>query len=232
MVGTSGLESCHARAQLTAHPRHLPLLADPPTGDLTLAGTRTYVPVAYAPEHPAALLVMLHGAGGNPDHALALARPIADHFNAIIVAPKSTHNTWDILRPGFGPDVATIDRTLSAVFDSYAIDPDRIAIGGFSDGASYALSLGISNGTLFRTILAFSPGFSAPRDNPGHPRIFISHGTLDRILPIRCARQVSRECRDLGLDVDYVEFEGTHTIPSTILARGFERWLLPTAGTP
>jgi predicted esterase len=157
---------------------------------------------------------------------LARVRLVAEHFNAIIVAPKSTGSTWDILRPGFGPDVANIDRALSAVFDAYAINPDRVAIGGFSDGASYALSLGVTNGSLFRTVLAYSPGFLAPTRQAGAPRIFISHGTTDRVLPIRCARQVARECHDRALDVEYAEFEGGHTIPTDILARGFERWLL------
>jgi len=33
---------------------------------------------------------------------------------------------------------------------------------GFSDGASYALSVGITNGDLFTHVIAFSPGFVAP----------------------------------------------------------------------
>ena len=33
---------------------------------------------------------------------------------------------------------------------------------GFSDGASYALSLGAANGDLFTHIAAFSPGFMRP----------------------------------------------------------------------
>jgi hypothetical protein len=35
------------------------------------------------------------------------------------------------------------------------IDAARIALGGFSDGASYALSLGFGNGRLFRYIWRF-----------------------------------------------------------------------------
>ncbi|MGZ4788523.1 MAG: hypothetical protein ACXVZX_08375 [Terriglobales bacterium] len=42
------------------------------------------------------------------------------------------------------------------------MDPARIAIGGFSDGASYALTIGITNGRLFTHIVAFSPGFMQP----------------------------------------------------------------------
>jgi predicted esterase len=41
---------------------------------------------------------------------------------------------------------------LSFVFDAYPVDPERIAVSGFSDGASYALSLGLINGTLFSQV--------------------------------------------------------------------------------
>src|SRR5690606_11509160 len=115
----------------------------------------------YRADRPAGLLVMLHGAGGDAEQALWLVKQFAADENLVIVAPKSDDTTWDALRVGFGPDVALIDDALAAVFASYAIDPKRIAIGGFSDGASYALTLGLANGHLFRTILAFSPGFEA-----------------------------------------------------------------------
>src|SRR3712207_7974813 len=51
---------------------------------------------------------------------------------------------------------------------------------GFSDGASYALSLGIPNGDLFTHLVAFSPGFAAPDGQRGHPRVFVGHGVDDR----------------------------------------------------
>ena len=85
-----------------------------------------------------------------------------------------------------------LDRALEWTFSRYAIDQACMAVGGFSDGASYALSLGITNGDLFTHVLAFSPGFVAPAAQRGSPRIFVSHGLkLDgppaqsRILPDR-----------------------------------------------
>jgi poly(3-hydroxybutyrate) depolymerase len=42
------------------------------------------------------------------------------------------------------------------------VDPQRICVSGFSDGASYALSLGLANGDLFTHVAAFSPGFMRP----------------------------------------------------------------------
>lgn len=81
---------------------------------------------------------------------------------AIIVSPQSRGSTWDGIREGFGGDVELIDKALHQIFRQYDIDRRRVAIGGFSDGASYALSLGLINGQLFSHIIAFSPAFICP----------------------------------------------------------------------
>ena len=80
----------------------------------------------------------------------------------IIVSPQSQASSWDVIRDGYGPDVQTMDQALHALFAKYTIDASRCSIGGFSDGASYALSLGVTNGDLFNKIIAFSPGFMRP----------------------------------------------------------------------
>jgi phospholipase/carboxylesterase len=67
-----------------------------------------------------------------------------------------------VYRGNFGPDVDYINRSLQHVFERYTVDPNRLGIAGFSDGASYALSLGLPNGDLFSHIIAFSPGFMRP----------------------------------------------------------------------
>jgi predicted esterase len=103
------------------------------------------------------------------------------------------------------------------VFSRYAVDPGRIAVGGFSDGASYALSLGITNGDLFGHVLAFSPGFMAPAAQVGFPRVFVSHGAHDTVLPVdRCSRRIVPELERAGYDVRYREFEGGHVVPPEI----------------
>ncbi len=122
--------------------------------------------------------------------------------------PTSKEYTWDAIvgRGLDGPDVAIIDQALESTFSCYAVDPTHIAIGGFSDGASYALSLGITNGDLFTHVLAFSPGFMALAGQAGSPRIFISHGTGDEVLPIdHCSRRIVPQLRRAGYDVRYRE---------------------------
>ena len=176
-----------------------------------------YVPESYGPERPAPLVVVLHGAGGQARDALALLRPLADATGMVLLAPTSRQYTWDVIIRGYGPDVEALDGLLEEAFSHYALDPARLAVGGFSDGASYALSLGINNGDLFSHVLAFSPGFMAPSVRVGAPRFFVSHGTRDDVLPIDlCSRRILPQLERMGYGVTYREFEGGHTVPPEI----------------
>lgn len=188
--------------------------------------TLLYVPAGYQADRPAPLAVMLHGAGGAAEGGLSLLQALADAHGLLIIAPASRGQTWDLLLRDYGPDVALIDRALEQTFAQYAVDAARLAIGGFSDGASYALSLGLTNGDLFTHVIAFSPGFAAPADQQGAPRLFISHGTRDAVLPIdRCSRRIVPQMQQAGYDVVYHEFDGPHTIPPAI-AQAALAWYL------
>jgi len=155
-----------------------------PLGLSTQRDGLLYVPKNYQASRPAPLVVMLHGAGGDARGGLTPFQNLADATGLILLAPASRGRTWDVLVGGYGPDIALIDQALAQTFSRYAVDPTRIAIEGFSDGASYALSVGITNGDLFSHVIAFSPGFMRPASQVGEPRLFISHGTEDSVLPI------------------------------------------------
>ena len=204
-----------------------------PTGlqMLELDGARDgylYAPAGYRPERPAPLVVLLHGAGEDARDSLALLRAQADEAGLILIALSSRGPTWDFIGGGYGPDVAAIDRALEEAFSSCTVDPGRVAAGGYSDGASYALSLGIANGDLFTHIMAFSPGFMAPVGQVGSPRIFVSHGARDGWLPIeRCSRRIVPQLERAGYDVTYREFDGPHVVPP-VIGREATEWF--TAG--
>jgi phospholipase/carboxylesterase len=183
-----------------------------------------YVPSRYRSDRPLPLLVMLHGAGGDADQVLPMVTSAADADGVLIVAPASRGRTWDVILDGYGADVRFIDRALAHIFDRHAVDPHRIAIGGFSDGASYALSLGLANGDLFTQVLAFSPGFMAPAAWTGSPRLYMAHGVRDDVLPIeRTSRYLAPELRRLGYEVEYREFEGGHMVPPDIVHEATSR---------
>ena len=187
-----------------------------------------YAPPAVAEGRLLPLAVLLHGAGGHAEHGLGLLRHAADAAGLLLVAPASTGRTWDVLLGGYGPDVAAVDRALAEVFSQYPVDPGRLAVGGFSDGASYALSLGLTNGDLFTHVLAFSPGFAAPAARRGRPRVFVSHGTEDAVLPVGpCSRRIVPRLRGEGYGVKYAEFEGGHTLPPEIAAQALGWFLGP-----
>lgn len=187
-----------------------------------------YVPAGYRADRPAPLAVMFHGAGGNAEHGLEPLRGRADEAGLLLLATASQEGTWDVIRSGYGPDVAFLDRALAQTFARCAVDPERVAAGGFSDGASYALSIAVTNGDLFRHVLAFSPGFLAPAGTRGTPRFFISHGTRDEVLPIQsCSRRIVPRLRSAGYEVLYREFDGPHTVPPEIV-----REALSWFGTP
>lgn len=185
-----------------------------------------YVPASYTPERPLPLVVMLHGARQDARRGIAPLLGLARRFGLILLAPESRGPTWDRIRGHYGPDIAFIDRALALVFDRYAIDPARLAVEGFSDGASYALSLGITNGDLFTHILALSPGFIAPAVSRGRPRLFIAHGKWDTVLPIsRCSRRIVPLLKRAGYAVQYREFWGLHMVLRNIAHEGAE-WFI------
>ncbi|HMD35727.1 MAG TPA: alpha/beta hydrolase-fold protein, partial [Vicinamibacterales bacterium] len=145
----------------------------------------------------------------------------ADEAGVVLVAPDSRDSTWDAIRGGFGEDVAHLNRVLEHVFARVDVDPDRVAIGGFSDGATYALSLGIANGDLFTRVAAFSPGFVISAAAHGRARFFISHGRSDQILPIdQCSRVIVPRLQAMGYLVTFREFDGRHEMPADVAAEG------------
>jgi phospholipase/carboxylesterase len=172
------------------------------------------------------LFIGLHGAGGSADnwesyHARAEARGM------IFLAPHSRGSTWDVVWSRFGPDVEFLDRAPRHTFERCRIDPERIALGGLSDGASYALSIGVSNGHLLTHLVAYSPGFLRAADPiVGKPRVYVSHGLQDHVLPVTISRDaIIPALRNAGYDVTYQEFEGGHEVPAAVSESALD-WLL------
>lgn len=195
---------------------------------LGLGGKRDgflYVPQTYRPEEPARLVVALHGAGANGRQGLGWLQEVADAEGFLLLLPESKGPSWDLIMGDYGQDVAFLDQALEHVFERYAVDPARVVLAGFSDGASYALSLGILNGDLFRHIIAFSPGFVSAEDPRGSPRIFVTHGEKDTVLNItRCSRKLVPALEAGGFDVRYEEFNGGHVVPAELVRKAID-WL-------
>ena len=175
------------------------------------------------------LLVALHGAGGEPANVLAAWRTHADAHGIVLMIPRSVKGTWDMVedlksrlgaemnvQPRFGKDLQGIDDSLADLFSRVAIDPGQIGLMGFSDGASYALSVGTANPKLFGTVIALSPGHSFTVGFDKSQRIFIAHGERDQVLPFSNARAIAARLRGRGMNIRFEPFDGRHEVPPAI----------------
>ena len=177
-----------------------------------------YVPQSYRASEPLPLVVLLHGATGAGNAWFGSYGPRAETARVVVLAPDSRSFTWDALQDDpFGVDITFLEKAIASTFDRCAIDATRLALAGFSDGASYALSLGLANGDIFRKIVAYSPGGIFTDTRHGRPVLRVLHGTHDTILPIeQTSRRLVPELRQAGYAVTYTEFDGGHEVPATV----------------
>jgi phospholipase/carboxylesterase len=209
---------------LTARPQHR--VGTSATGQVTLGLDPERDAILQLPKaaskSPVPLLVLLHGATQSAEDMFWYLGSTPDETGVALLAPNSHDTTWDAISGSFGEDVEFINRALVRVFETTAIDPARVSIGGFSDGASYALALGLINGDLFSGVVAFSAGFVVDHTPHGKERrFFLSHGTRDHVLPIdRCGRRIAAALKARGYQVTFREFEGDHEIPPEIAREG------------
>jgi phospholipase/carboxylesterase len=184
-----------------------------------------YVPKKYTPGTAMPLLMLLHGYSGGGTNA-RFAFPLAEEFGVIVIAPESRDLTWGQSIPGFDDDVRYLGSAYRKVTGMLDVDRSHVALGGVSDGAGYALSMGLAYGDVFNHLMVFAGGLMIPFRKQGHPKIFIAHGVNDRQMPIdRTARRFVPELKDEGYDVTYREFDGGHGAPGPIVREAFE-WFL------
>jgi phospholipase/carboxylesterase len=184
------------------------------------------VPPGYSQDVPAPMMVLLHGAGADAGTIIPAVRRDTDAAGVLLLAPESRGRTWDAVLGRPGPDIDFLNAAVKSVVSRFAVNTDVVALAGFSDGASYALSLGVANGGLFQHIMAFSPGFMTPLGKHGRPRIFMAHGVDDPVLPIDvCSRPLRAQLLAAGYDVTYREFSEGHIIPPGVAAEALRWWL-------
>ncbi len=237
LAGANGAEARIVPPALSARPSAEVVPGLSPGKSALPNGAIAYVPAGL--KGPAPVLVLLHGAGGRADKFLDRFTEVADRERAVLLAVQSRGPTWDLVprkgsggdgplamkmpaRIRFGEDVRRVDAALGELFSRTPVDPGRVVLAGFSDGASYALSLGLANPQLFAGIIALSPGFvTVPGHLPRAQRIFIAHGRRDRVLSFRVAEEdILGLLLGVGLKPHFRPFDGDHAIDDAALADG------------
>ena len=184
------------------------------------------VPRSVDPQRPTPLMVLFHGGGGSAQKIMPMMRDHAEREGFLLLVPQSLFPTWDIVIGGNGPDRQRLDEALAYVSSRFTLDPTRIAFAGHSDGGSYTLSLGPTNGHFVTHMIVSSAGFMSIFMQSGAPKVFISHGTRDEQIPIdRSGRVHSAKLSEAGYDVTYVEYDGPHAWQPEIAQRSVDFFL-------
>ncbi len=186
-------------------------------------------------EYP--LITVLHGAGRQDEMLIKGCKGEAERRQALFLIPRSLHMTWDLialgvpggaaLDPAAGeptsarPDLDFLEYAYDLIYRRFPVDAERQALLGYSDGASYGLSLGLSNPDIFRAVMAWAAGFlaldgAAIPDGARKPLVYLEYGSHDELFPFEQVAVPMREnLRAAGYDVSFHVDEGGRHWPSS-----------------
>ena len=211
--------------------------ADTP-GVQKLGGNSFFYRPARASNSARPLIVLFHGAGMSARSFLDGAKSEADRCGCLLLSVQSTGATWDTIglvgaafRSGhatrnqlFGADTGRVEQALSTALNATHADRRAVILAGFSDGASFALSLGLANPAIVRGIIAFAPGFHLePAAINPKQRLFIAHSPADKILSFERTRDDTvASLKKAGFELSFRPFDGGHQVDKALLADGID----------
>jgi predicted esterase len=221
---------------------HLDLLHKPPeareeaspTGFVTVErGEQRAVLLTPAEIDPARrypLVTVLHGAGRQDELLVRATRDEPERRQALFLVPRSQHPTWDLIACDGRPDLDFLEWAYDLIYRRYPVDAERQALLGYSDGASYALSVALSNPHVFRAAMGWAAGFVAIDDarlapSDPKPAVLLEYGTHDELFPFeRVALPMRENLERLGYRVEFRVDQGGRHWPSGSFQREALDW--------
>ncbi len=175
-------------------------------------------------------LILIHGRGSTAREILTLA-PNLLVTDFAVLAPQAAGSVWYPQRfmrpveenePYLSSALAAIDRLVQRLSGS-GIPPERIAIGGFSQGACLTVEYAAQHPRRYGAVLAFSGGLIGdaskplPIHHPGTPLngtpAFIGCSDVDSHIPVGRVDETADVLRTMGAVVDKRIYPGMgHTI--------------------
>jgi len=210
-----------------------------------------YIPGSAGPRPP--LLVLLHGAGRTRMYMINHLMEQADKRGIALLAPTSKDVTWDVIKIALEPsspgsaideklghrftnsrDAKRVDAAIANFAKIERFDRARTVLAGFSDGATFALALGMARSQPFSAVIAWSPGIAIQTSQPARGRrVFVSHGRSDPVL------SYATDCGEIvpllqgeGAIVTFLPFDGVHEVPETAKDTFLDAAFGPVPGAP
>ncbi|KAF0246289.1 MAG: hypothetical protein FD180_777 [Planctomycetota bacterium] len=182
----------------------------------------------------APLIIFLHGTGGNSG-VFSEWGTEAKKRGYIVALPHSTGtgdakagNTAGDAQPRWAdvdiPKVIGLARELQRTLNG---DPKRTYLGGYSNGAFYAMEIGLGHPEVFSGVLSIGGGCNLHELPADTKRLgaFIIHGTADNAVPFDAAVRADGQLRKHGLEVVFKKHEGAGHVLFPEEAKGFFDWL-------
>ena len=195
------------------------------------------------------LLLLLHGYGSNEDDLFSFASELPDEYYVVSVrAPFDLQpygHAWyaihfDADENKFSDDVQAIQsrdlivQFIDELIAKYSIDATKVSLIGFSQGAILSYAAALSYPERISKVVALS-GYLNEKiiaenfksKDLSNLKLFISHGTVDQVIPVDWARKAEPFLQNLGLEVMYKEYPIGHGVaPQNFY--DFKNWLEST----
>ncbi len=180
-------------------------------------------------------LILLHGRGSNAQGFFNFAQRLDERLT--VIAPQAplamgpNQFQWyklDRKGPGQnfsydGKEVVQASKDLMTfvgeMIQEYKLDPDKIYLGGFSQGGIMSLGTALTNADKIAGVTCLSgqlyPEFSeqiAQQKDFGNLSVFISHGTQDKVLTLQKIEEAARLIKKKGIKLNTNYYEVAHTM--------------------
>lgn len=192
------------------------------------------------------LLLLLHGYGSNEEDLFSFSTELPGEYYVVSVrAPYDLQfGSYAWYAINFDADEnkfsdheqAKKSRDLIANFiseltDKYAIDAQDVTLIGFSQGTILSYAVALSYPEKIKRVVALSGYLNLEivkdnyeNNNFSNLKMFISHGTVDQVIPVDWARKASPILTDLGIENVYKEYPIGHGVAQQNFY-DFKNWL-------
>jgi phospholipase/carboxylesterase len=186
-----------------------------------------------------ALIVMLHGLSGDESAMWIFDRALPRE--ATVIAPRARYASelggysWarsavrdELDQVDFREAIEILSHLVSEAIALYPIDPQRVVLMGFSQGAALSYAFSLEQPDMLCGVIALA-GFlpassSALPTAPALPHYLIIHGTHDEAVPIDRARAARSVLESRGGIVEYHEQRVGHKVSAQGM-KEIERWI-------